>query len=85
LVGYAWQESWLVVSLALYVFTGVCWLPVVWIQIRLRRLAKDAARQEAVLPPEYHRLYRIWFVLGWPAFLSVIAIFALMVWKPQFW
>ncbi|MEA2929770.1 MAG: hypothetical protein QOG38_2198 [Hyphomicrobiales bacterium] len=85
LVGYAWQESWVIVSLALYVFTGVCWLPVVWIQVRLRRMAEEAASLNAVLPPEYHRLYRIWFVLGWPAFLSVIAIFALMVWKPQFW
>jgi uncharacterized membrane protein len=84
-VGYGWRESWVIVSLALYVFTGVCWLPVVWIQARLRRLAEVAASLNAVLPPEYHRLYRVWFVLGWPAFLSVIAIFALMVWKPQFW
>jgi len=83
--GYSWHESWVIVSLALYVFTGVCWLPVVWIQARLRRIAENAARCDAVLPPEYHRLFGIWFVLGWPAFLSVVAIFAVMVWKPQLW
>jgi uncharacterized membrane protein len=84
-IGYAWHESWIAVSLALYVFTGVCWLPVVWIQARMRRLAGDAARRNAPLPADYFQLFRIWFWLGWPAFLSVIAIFAVMIWKPQFW
>jgi uncharacterized membrane protein len=84
-IGYSWHESWIAVSLALYVFTGLCWLPVVWIQARLRALAEDAARRNAPLPAEYHRLFGIWFVLGWPAFLSVIAIFAVMIRKPQLW
>ena len=84
-IGYSWAEPWIAVSLALYVFTGVCWLPVVWIQARMRRIAEDAARLSAPLPPAYFRLFRIWFVLGWPAFLSVIAIFAVMIWKPQLW
>lgn len=84
-IGYSWHEPWIVASLALYVFTGLCWLPVVWIQARLRALAEDAARDNAPLPGEYYRLVRTWFVLGWPAFLSVIAIFAVMVWKPQLW
>ena len=84
-IGYSWAQPWIVVSLALYVFIGVCWLPVVWIQARLRRLAEDAACRNAALPADYHRLFGVWFVLGWPAFLSVIAIFAVMVWKPQFW
>jgi uncharacterized membrane protein len=84
-IGYSWHAPWIAVSIALYVFTGVCWLPVVWIQARLRRLAEDAARRNVPLPDEYRRLFGIWFVLGWPAFLSVIAIFAVMVWKPQLW
>jgi uncharacterized membrane protein len=62
---------------------GLCWLPVVWIQLRLRDLAADSARRNAPLPARYDRLFRLWFVLGWPAFLSVMAIFALMVWKPE--
>jgi uncharacterized membrane protein len=84
-IGYSWHEPWIVTSLALYVFTGLCWLPVVWIQARLRTLAEDAARRDAPLSPHYHRLFGIWFWLGWPAFLSVIAIFAVMIWKPQLW
>jgi uncharacterized membrane protein len=84
LVGYSWAEPWIVVSLALYVFTGLCWLPVVWIQARMGRLAAAAARQGGALPDAYHRLFRVWFVLGWPAFLAVIAIFAVMIWKPLF-
>ena len=85
LAGYRWSEPWIVTSLALYVFTGLCWLPVVWIQARQRRLAEDAVRGNAALPAEYHRLFGVWFWLGWPAFLSVIAIFAVMIWKPQLW
>ena len=85
LIGYRWTEPWVAVSLALYVFTGICWLPVVWMQARMRRLAEAAAQAGAPLPREYDRLFGIWFALGWPAFLAVIAIFAVMIWKPQFW
>ena len=81
--GYALGQTWIVASLALYVLIGLCWLPVVVIQIRMRDLAETAvAAKEAVLPPSYHRLARIWFWLGWPAFLSVLAIFWLMIAKP---
>jgi len=85
LVGYSPRSSWIIVSLALYVMVGLCWLPVVAIQMRLRDLAAQAARTSAPLPAAYRRLFRIWFWLGWPAFLGVIAIFALMIWKPQLW
>jgi uncharacterized membrane protein len=84
-LGYRWSEPWIVISLALYVFTGICWLPVVFIQARLRRLAEGAARDGRPLPADYHRLFAVWFWLGWPAFLSVIAIFAVMISKPQLW
>jgi uncharacterized membrane protein len=86
-VGYSLLEPWIVASLALYVLVGACWLPVVWIQIRLRDLAADAAtdaaKRDVPLAPAYHRLFGIWFILGWPAFAGVIAIFALMIWKPS--
>jgi uncharacterized membrane protein len=85
LIGFSLEEPWLAISLGLYLLVGACWLPVVWIQIRLRNLAAAAARDGTPLPPLYHRLFRIWFVLGWPAFAGVIAIFALMVWKPLTW
>jgi uncharacterized membrane protein len=85
LIGFSLEEPWLAISLGLYLLVGACWLPVVWIQIRLRNLAATAARDGTPLPPLYHRLFRIWFALGWPAFAGVIAIFALMVWKPPTW
>ncbi len=84
-MGYSTSQSWIVVSLAIYVLVGLCWLPVVAIQIRLRNAATDAAQRLASLPPDYFRLFRAWFWLGWPAFAGVLAIFALMIWKPQLW
>jgi uncharacterized membrane protein len=79
------DESWILVSLLLYVLVGLCWLPVVFIQMRMRKLAHAAAVDAKPLPEAYRRLFRIWFVLGWPAFLGVLAIFALMVWQPRWW
>ncbi len=64
---------------------GLCWLPVVWIQLRLRDIAAYAAAKGAELPAGYFRLFRVWFWLGWPAFAGVIAIFVLMIWKPRLW
>ncbi len=79
------DESWIVLSFALYGLVGLCWLPVVFIQMRMRKLALAAALKEAPLPPAYYRLFRVWFALGWPAFAGVIAIFALMTWQPRLW
>jgi uncharacterized membrane protein len=79
------DESWIVISLLLYVLIGLCWLPVVFIQIRIRNLAREAAVNSKPLPDAYRRLYRIWFWLGWPAFAGVLAIFALMIWQPHYW
>jgi uncharacterized membrane protein len=84
-LGYSVEDSWIVVSLVLYVLVGLCWLPVVGIQIKLRNLARAATAQKEELSPRYHRLFRVWFALGWPAFIGVIAIFALMIWKPRLW
>ncbi len=76
-------QSWIALSLALYVLIGVCWLPVVALQIRMRDLAEAAvAAGEPTLPPRYHTLARLWFWLGWPAFLSMLVIFWLMIAKP---
>ena len=80
--GYALDEAWIMLSLGLYVLIGACWLPVVWLQIRMRDLAAAALDNGAEPPPLYRHYMRLWFALGWPAFLSVIAIFALMVFRP---
>ncbi|MBR0680091.1 DUF2269 domain-containing protein [Roseomonas eburnea] len=81
-VGWSLTEGWILLSLALYVLTGLFWLPVVAIQLRLRNLARAAAAAGVALPPAYHRLYRIWFACGFPAFLAVLAIFWLMLTRP---
>jgi uncharacterized membrane protein len=81
--GYPIFEGWIAVSLALYVVTGLFWIPVVFIQVRLRDLARTAARSSSPLAPEYHRLYRIWLACGFPAFAAVLAIVWLMLEKPH--
>jgi uncharacterized membrane protein len=82
--GCPMTTGWLAAALALYVLIGACWLPVVSLQVRMHRLAASAEQNGAALPPAYFRYARIWFLLGWPAFLGVIAIFYLMVLKPVF-
>ncbi len=83
LAGWPLTEGWLLLSVALYILTGCFWLPVVFIQIRLRNLAEEALRANAALPPMYYTLFRVWFACGIPAFASVLAIFWLMLIKPQ--
>ena len=82
LLGYPWSSFWIAAALMLFFVTGACWLPVVWLQLRAKRLAEQAVASNSPLPAEYHRVMRTWFLLGWPAFISVIAIFWLMVMKP---
>lgn len=83
-IGWSLDEGWIALSLILYVVTGLFWLPVVWIQIRLRDLARRAAAENNPLPASFDRLYAIWFACGFPAFFAVIGIFWLMLAKPQF-
>jgi uncharacterized membrane protein len=83
IVGYSLLDGWILLSIALYLLTGAFWLPVVWMQMRMRDLAAEAARECTPLPAEYHRLFRLWFAFGFPAFGAVVAIFWLMIAKPQ--
>ena len=82
--GYDLTEGWIVASIALYLFTGAFWLPVVWIQMRMRDLAEAAASAGTALPRSYSNLFRIWFAAGLPAFAAVLAIFWLMIARPEF-
>ena len=83
-VGWPILQGWLGGALALYVFVGAFWLPVVWMQIRMRDLAVAARDAGAPLPPAYYTLYRWWFAFGFPAFGGVLVILWLMVTKPSF-
>ena len=81
-LGWSLTEGWLVVSLSLYVLIGVFWLPVVLLQIHMRDEARSVARSGGALTARYHKLYRIWFACGIPAFTSIIVLLWLMVVRP---
>ncbi|AEG94219.1 DUF2269 family protein [Ramlibacter tataouinensis] len=78
LAGGSWRSPWIAWVAATYVFVGLCWLPVVWLQIQLRDGARAAPSVQA-LDARFHRQFRIWFLLGWPAFAGVLVLFALML------
>lgn len=82
-VGYSLWEGWIVLSIALYMVTGAFWLPVVWMQMRMRSLAEEAAEAGNELPDACHWLFWTWFAFGLPAFAAVLAIYWLMMTRPD--
>jgi uncharacterized membrane protein len=82
-LGLSLGEGWVVASLVLYVVAGAFWIPVVWMQMRMRDLAAAAAATGAPLPAAYQKLFRIWFAFGFPGFGSVLLIVWLMIAKPS--
>ncbi|BEV17701.1 DUF2269 domain-containing protein [Herbaspirillum sp. DW155] len=83
LAGYPITSPWLLWSLALYALAGICWLPVVWLQLRMRDMAQTAAAAGTDLPERFWRFERIWTVLGFPAFGGLVIVYWLMVHKPM--
>lgn len=81
-LGLPLTTFWLQTALVLFFVIGACWLPVVWLQWKMRNLADAAVRDGTPLPATYYTAMRVWFWLGWPAFLSVMVVFWLMVSKP---
>jgi uncharacterized membrane protein len=81
--GWRLETPWITAALSLYVFAGVCWLPVVWLQLRMRGLARGAWQEGRTLPDRYWRYARWWEWLGYPAFGAMACVFYLMVLKPQ--
>ena len=81
LQGYSLFEPWLIVTYALYILAFVCWAPVVRLQILIR----DQTANATTISPETQRAFRIWFILGWPAFGALVMVFWLMVNKPVLW
>lgn len=82
IVGYDWTALWLLITYIIYIIAGICWLPVVWIQIQLKWMLEHSVETNTDLPARYHKLFKIWFALGWPAFVGLVAAFFLMVVKP---
>lgn len=81
LLGLPLTTSWIAASLFLFAVAGICWLPVVWLQIKMQKIAEDAVAQGSPLPEVYWRMTRWWFWLGVPAFTSMVLVVVLMVFK----
>jgi uncharacterized membrane protein len=79
--GYSLSDAWIAGGLALYAFAGLCWLPVVWIQIKMRDIAKISLDQNIPLPLRYWHMNRWWILLGSLAFPAIVIVFYLMVFK----
>lgn len=82
LAGIPLTARWMGASLALYLLAGACWLPVVWMQMRMRDMAVAARDAGMPLPPRYWVYLRRWVALGIPAFVALVIVFWLMVVKP---
>ena len=86
LAGWPWDTPWVVLALLLYLLAGACWLPVLWLQVRMARLAREAHEGgEPRVPDLYWRYARLWELLGYPAFVAMLATYYLMVAKPALW
>ena len=82
MAGYPLTQGWLLWTLVLYALAGACWLPVVWLQIKMAKMAATAQAGSMTLPPRYWQNARYWERLGYPAFIAMLGIYALMVFKP---
>ena len=82
LLGFPLTHGWIAYAIGLYCVAGFCWVPVVWLQMRMRDIARDSDYRGASLPSRYWTYARVWFWLGVPAFLSLMVVFWLMVAKP---
>jgi uncharacterized membrane protein len=80
MLGWSLTSTWSIAVWSMFLAIGACWLPVVALQMKLRNIAVEAASVES-LPGRFHRLFRIWFVLGVPAFTLTLVIFYVMVAK----
>jgi uncharacterized membrane protein len=82
LVGYSLLSTWLLWSIILYFVAGAAWLPVVWIQMKMRDMAQVAVREATALPDLYWKYLRAWVALGIIAFVALVVVFYLMVLRP---
>lgn len=85
LAGWPLETPWLLAAMLLYAVAGACWLPVVWLQWKMSRMAAAAVAGGTSLDPFYDRYALSWERLGYPAFIAMLLVFYLMVNKPPLW
>jgi uncharacterized membrane protein len=83
MTGYNFSQTWLLWTLACYLLAGICWLPVVWLQFKMRDMAAVAAEGNFVLSKQYWDYAKYWEWLGYPAFIAMLGVYGLMVFKPM--
>lgn len=83
LAGYSFKTLWVGGALVGYTIAALCWFPVVYLQIKMRDMATIACECRTDLPSRYYQYFKYWFVLGWPAFASLLIVFYLMTIKPS--
>jgi uncharacterized membrane protein len=82
LLGYPLTHGWVAHAIGLFLLAGACWIPVVWLQYRMRVIARASERNREPLSARYWTYARVWFCLGVPAFSALLVVFWLMVVKP---
>lgn len=82
MAGWPLTTPWILASMVLYAIAGACWLPVVWLQIRMKAMAEKALAEDGVLPAQYWIYAKWWEWLGYPAFIAMVLVYYLMVNKP---
>ena len=85
LAGWPLSTPWLTAAIALSMQALLCWLPVVALQVRMARVAREDHDAGRPLRPAYARDARLWEALGYPAFAATVIVFYLMVAKPALW
>ena len=80
--GYSFLSLWVLGSILGYIIAGICWLPVVWLQMQCRDLAFAASLTQTALPAKYRLYFTIWWILAIPAFIALMGVFYLMINKP---
>jgi uncharacterized membrane protein len=81
-MGVPLAAAWVAWSIVLYLVAAACWLPVLWLQIRMREMARLAMESGVALPARYWLYFKVWVALGIPAFIALVVVFYLMVAKP---
>lgn len=83
MASYSLTETWLLATYVLFILAGIWWLPVVWLQIQMAKIAMTAMDNNTELPQRYWRYAIIWERLGMLAFPSMLIVYGLMVFKPS--
>ena len=81
LLNYDYSSLWFLAVISLFVFIGACWLPVIYLQYRLKQYA-DQAIQEGVISDSFRKTMKLWTALGIPAFIAILIVFWFWVFKP---